>query len=103
MRKSVVTMVLVILPLVCSAANDRPAEQLRSVSSIYISGNNQAAEGARRVVTAGKTCFTLATKADAADAVLEVAAESQSMGGPIGGLGGRSSVVSGTLTLRSGD
>lgn len=82
---------------------DHPDERLKSVSSIFVSGNNQAAEGARQAIKNGKTCFVLADKAVGADATLEIANENQSMGGHIGALGGRSSVVSGTLTLSTGE
>lgn len=46
--------------------------RLRQVKSIFISGNNKQAIEARKKVTTGKACFTLAAKAADADAVLEV-------------------------------
>lgn len=87
----------------CSIGKDKPDARLRDVSTVFVAGNNQAAERARETLRSGKTCLALAMKADDADATLEVATEGQSMRGQIGGLGGRSWVVSGTLTLRSGD
>jgi hypothetical protein len=97
---------LLIGAALCSAnalAKDRPDQRLKTVTSVFVSGNNQAAEGARQTLQNGKTCLTLATKAPEADAVLDVNAESQSQGGQIGGLGGRAWIVSGTVTLKSGD
>jgi len=77
------------------------------VTAIFITGNNQAAEGARHELEGKRTCFTLATKADDADAVLAIDASTQSEGSESGGLGGgfggRHWIVSGTLTLKSGD
>jgi hypothetical protein len=76
---------------------------LKGVNSVFVSGNNQAAEAARQVLQEGKTCLTLATKASDADAVLDVSAEAQRQAGMIGGFGGRSWIASGVLTLKSGD
>lgn len=78
-------------------------ERLGRVTSIFVAGNNQAAEGARHTLGNGKTCFVLATKAADADAVLDVTAEAETMGGSLGQFGGRNWVASGTLTLKSGD
>ena len=84
-------------------AKDHPDERLRSVRTLFVAGNNQAAEKARQILRDGKTCFALSTKGDAADATLEIAAESQTMGGGFGSLGARTWIASGNLTLRSGD
>lgn len=71
--------------------------------SVFVSGNNQAAEKARAVLRNGKTCFTLTTKAADGDAVLEITTDTQSQGGTFGAFGGRTWIASGTLTLKSGD
>jgi hypothetical protein len=94
---------MVIFTLSTMNAADKTATLLSSVQTIFVAGNNQAAEKARDYIVKGKTCFELATKADAADAVLEIESESQTKGGVFGSMGARHSVVSGTLTLKSGD
>jgi hypothetical protein len=48
-------------------------------------------------------CLSLATKADAADAVLAIEADTRSEGGEFGSLGVRNWIASGNLTLKSGD
>lgn len=85
------------------SGKEKPDAQLQSVTSLYIAGNNQAAEKVRDVLRAGKTCFVLAPKAADADATLEVSVDAQTQGGMSGHFGGRSWVASGALTLRSGD
>lgn len=90
------------LPIV-APCKDKPDPRLATVTTVFVKGNNQGAKKARATLGSGKTRLSLATKAEGADAVLEVAAESQSMGGGFGGFGGRTWVVSGTLTLESGD
>jgi hypothetical protein len=82
---------------------DHPDERLKDVTAVFVTGNNQAAEGARQILENGKTCLSLAAKAADADAVLDVTADSQSQGGPMGGMGGRAWIASGTLTLKSGN
>lgn len=96
-------LLVVLLAAGCAVCKDRPDARLKTVTSIFVSGNNQAAEGARQALKAGNTRLTLATNKDDADAVLEISADSQSQGGPIGGMGGRAWITSGTLTLKSGD
>jgi len=86
-----------------AAPKDRPDERLKSVTSVFVSGNNQVAEGARATLQNQKTCLTLATKAADADAVLDINAETQRESGDIGGFGGRTWIAAGTLTLKSGD
>jgi len=82
----------------------RPVDsRLTTVSLVFVSGNNQAAERARDTLRDSKTCLGLALNASDADAVLEISSESQSLGGSLGQMGGRSSIASGTLTLKSGD
>jgi len=99
---AVLTAAIAFLAGPCTA-RDRADERLKRVTSVFVSGNNQAAEGARHTLQTGKTCLTLASKATDADAILDISAESQSQGGMIGGMGGRTWVASGTLTLKSGD
>jgi hypothetical protein len=85
------------------ACKDQPDPRLKDVTAVFVKGNNQAAEAARQALKSGKTCLALATKESDADATLEIGNDSQSMGGAMGGFGGRTNVVSGALTLKSGD
>lgn len=81
----------------------RGDKRLQTVVAVFVSGNNQAAEKARETLRSEKTCLRLAPNAAESDAVLEIALESQSQGGILGGFGGRASIASGTLALKSGD
>jgi hypothetical protein len=101
---------LLMLSLIAAAAipnaatcKDRPDPRLGTVGAVFVAGNNQAAEKARETLRGGKTYLSLAMNADSADATLEIAAESQSMGGGFGSFGGRTWIASGNLTLKSGD
>ncbi|MCI0404137.1 MAG: hypothetical protein L0212_11555 [Acidobacteria bacterium] len=97
---------LVLTLLLCAPAllaKDKPDPRLREVSTIFVKGNNQAAEKIRELLRKGKTCFQLATKAEDADAVLEVDADAAADPGSLGSFGRREWIVSGTLTLKSGD
>jgi hypothetical protein len=91
------------LAIIGATARDRADERLKSLASIFLTGNNQAAEGARQTLQDGKTCLSLVTKAIDGDGVLDVTADAQTQGGPAGGMGGRAWIASGTLTLKSGD
>ncbi|MBI4166718.1 MAG: hypothetical protein HY508_13390 [Acidobacteria bacterium] len=84
-------------------SKSKPDPRLREVKSIFVKGNSQAAEKAREKLDEGKTCFSLATKADDADAVLEIGDSATADPGVLGSFGGRHNVVSGTVTLKSGD
>jgi hypothetical protein len=86
-----------------AAAKDHVDERLKDLTSVFVTGNNQSAEGARKVLQDEKTCLSLAPKAIDADAVLDITVDAQSQGGPIGGMGGRAWIASGTLTLKSGE
>jgi hypothetical protein len=97
LKRYFVIALLVAVPLF---AKDKPNPKLAGVTSIFVKGNNQATEKAREMIENGKTCFTLATKAEDADAVLELANESVNTG-TLFNL--RDSVVNGTVTLKSGD
>lgn len=91
------------LGLTLSDGRDKPDPRLRTVTSVFVAGNNQAAEKARATLRGGRTCLTLAEKAADADAILEVTVDMQTQGGRVGAVGGRSWIASGTLTLRSGE
>ena len=96
--------VLVILGAASSDAKQKPDERLRNVNSIFVKGNSQAADRAREMLREGKkTCFSLASKPEDADAVLEIGDSAVGSPGLLGGMGARHNVVSGTLTLSSGD
>jgi hypothetical protein len=70
--------------------------RLRTVKSVFISGNNKQAMEARKKMLSGKACFTVASKATDADAVLEVKEAQED-----GILNTRG--ASGELTLKSGE
>jgi hypothetical protein len=85
-----------------ATAADKPDERLLKVTTMFVSGNNPAAEKIRSLLREGKkTCFVLTTKATDSDAVLEVVDNSQMQPGSM--VGERQSLVSGNLTLKSGD
>ncbi|HXM45013.1 MAG TPA: hypothetical protein VN924_27490 [Bryobacteraceae bacterium] len=103
--RDLLTLSLIAVAAISNVATckDRPDPRMATVSAVFVAGNNQAAEKARETLRSAKTCLSLAMNADGADATLEIAAESQSMGGGFGGFGGRTWIVSGNLTLKSGD
>jgi hypothetical protein len=103
MRGALVLLSIFIVAVVGSDGKEKPDARLRVVTSVFIAGNNQAAEKARTVLRSGRTCLVLAPRASDADAVLEVSVDTQTQGGMIGGFGGRTWIASGTLTLRSGE
>jgi hypothetical protein len=102
MMRAFLLAVFLIIP-VSAPCKNLPDERLKTVGSVFVRGNNQAAEAARQALRSGKTCLSLATKEADADAVLDIGNDSQTMGGQFGGMGARTNVVSGTLTLKSGD
>jgi hypothetical protein len=98
----VVTLVLASTPV--WAVRAKPDPRLSAVTSIFVTGNNQAAEKIREQLSKGKSCLTLALKADEADAVLDVSTDTKSQGDSgFGAFGAREWIVSGTLTLKSGE
>ena len=99
MGKKICGAVLVVVAVTVGCWGEDKDPRLVKVSTIYVEGNNQAAQAIRKKLRKGfkKGCLTLATKRTEADAILQINEGNQSMGGPTGGLGGRSSVVSGTL------
>src|SRR5258706_1980586 len=101
--KSYVALLLILL---CNyaAAKDTPDPRVRAVKSIFVAGNNEAAEKIRSDIRndseKGRACFTLVTKAADADAVLDVNDDSVKEPGLTTG---RHDRVTGTLTTKSGD
>lgn len=95
-------LVFFLLPAL-SPCKEKPDPRLNDVASVFVAGNNQAAEKARVAIRNGKSCFTLAGKAADADAVLEIKADTETQGGTFGSLGARTWIASATLTLKSGD
>lgn len=98
---------LLLLLLITGAfARSRPPvdPRLKDVRTIFVSGNNSAAEKIRsefrKDAEKGKTCLTLVTNKDQADAVLEIATDAVSEGHL---LGVRNWVANGNLTTKSGD
>jgi hypothetical protein len=72
-NKALLTALLVLMAAGAMVAKDTARDsRLRTVKSIFISGNNQQALEARKKMLSSKACFTLASKAPEADAVLEV-------------------------------
>lgn len=94
--------VLLVFALGIAQSRPKPDARLRTVLEVFIAGNNQGAEKAREVLRSGKTCLRLADTIVDADAVLEISGDTQTQGGMLGGFGARSWIVSGTLTLRTG-
>ncbi len=103
LRAVLASLLLAALSIGVSTGKDRPDERLKNITSVFVAGNNQAAESARRTLQNGRTCLSLAGKSADADAVLEISADTQSQGGTFGSFGGRAWIASGTLTLKSGD
>jgi len=78
----------------------RVVPELGKVNTLFVIGNSQAADKAREMLKEGKLCLALAPKKEEADAVLDV---SDSATGDGGVLRTRTSIVSATVTLRSGE
>jgi len=99
----VVLALLSVTVLVGSATGGKKERQkvpdLIHVSSLFVVGNSQAADKVREILRQGKSCLALAIKKDDADAVLEVSDSATGNGGllPI-----RTSIVSATVTLKTG-
>ena len=93
---------LVVLALSLSLSAKDP--RLQEVTTIFVQGNSEAATHVRKLLVKrsgkGKTCLRLMGKAEAADAVLEIA---QDETGGDGLMNRRRDVVSGVLTLADGD
>jgi hypothetical protein len=102
-KQSAYVVAICLVSAVAMVAKDRSDDRIKTVTSVFIAGNNEAAQGARQALANKKTCLVLAGNAGDADAVLEISTDAQTMGGRIGGLGGRAWSASGALTLRSGD
>lgn len=100
-------LILVVLVLGAFAAGrDNPSidPRLKEIHSLFVSGNNQAAESVRNEIAKdaqkGKGCFTQVTNEHDADAVLALNGDS-TPDGTI--LATRDWIVSGLLTMKSGD
>lgn len=83
---------LVVMLLVAAAF---AADRTGKISTIFVDGNNEAAQKIRKEIGKGKSCLALLSAKSEADAVLEVAENRQ--GWPY------SIMVSGTLTSKSGE
>jgi hypothetical protein len=84
-------------------AKEKPHPRLQQVTSIYVKGNNEAADKAREILRKAKTCFSLATNEVEGDAVLDVGQGGEQMPNDLSLAGGREDRVSFSLTLKSGD
>lgn len=102
MKILLVILVAIICPVLASAKK-KVDPRLEQVTAIFVKGNSQAADKAREKLSEGKTCFSLATKADDADAVLDISDSATADSGTLGSFGRRHNVVSGTLTVKAGD
>lgn len=99
-----ITIVVLMLFAVAAVGKDSPDSRVKQVTSVFVAGNNQAAEQAREEIRKNKSCLVLATKADDADAVLAIDTDTKSTGSRgFGEFGQRDWIASGTLTLKSGD
>jgi hypothetical protein len=100
------TLVAVLLLSCIAFARSRPQSdpRLKDVHSIFVAGNNQAAQNAREEIRKdadkGKSCFSLASNPKDADAVFEMGSDTARNGAV---LDTRDWIVSATLTLKSGD
>ena len=87
--------------------NSEVDSRLKDVHSVFVFGNNQAAEKIRSEMKndseKGKTCLAIVTNPDRADATLEVAAESSMIRGRSPMAREREWIINGTLTTKSGD
>ena len=104
MRKVLVVLVVLLVSMAFGRGKPQSDPRLKEVRSIFVAGNNQAAEKAREEMRndadRGKSCFSLATNPKDADAVLELGTDTARDSEL---LGTRAWIVSGTLTLKSGD
>jgi len=91
--------VLAACPVVGKPKNLDP--RIKDVRKVFVKGTNEA-ERAREELTKNG-CLSLAGSAESADAVMEVNADAVSQGGILGNAGARNWIVSGTLTVKSGD
>lgn len=95
--------ILAALVLTLTAASQKLDARLSGIHALFIKGNNQGAEGARKELEKDmakhKGCLSLATNPKDSEATLEIAAES----GSAGSLGARDWIASGTLTTQGGD
>lgn len=100
------SMVLALLLVTVAFARGRPQTdpRLKDVHSIFIAGNNQAAEKAREEMRKdadrGKSCLSIASNPKDADAVFDLGTDT-ALNSAL--LRTRDWIVSGTLTLKSGD
>lgn len=92
--------VVILLAAASYAQSAERTEKLKAIHSVFISGNNQAAEKMRDELEKGKSCLSLSLKPKEADATLDVASDSQ-IGG--GSLGVRDWVISGNLSNADGE
>jgi hypothetical protein len=101
MKRLFVLCLLLAVPLM---ARQKPVAALSGISSVFVQGNNQAAEKARDDLSKSNSCLALATKASDADAVLDISVAMPARDNTMQGLfGPATSIVSATLTMKSGD
>jgi hypothetical protein len=76
------------------------AEKLKTVRSLFVEGNNDAAVKIREEIEKGKTCFILSLKQSDADATFAITSDSQLQADllPV-----RDAIVSGNLTNQTGE
>jgi len=92
--------VLVLVAFAFARSKPQSDPRLKDVHSIFVAGNNQAAEQVRDEIQKGKSCFSLASNPKDADAVFEMGSDSARNGAL---MDTRDWIVSATLTLKSGD
>ena len=108
MTLRIVVIALFATAVVAVCADDEPATRLSSVTSIYVEGNNEAAQKIRADIRTDrekkKLCFDLATKKDGASAVLGITDDTVANTGEHADvLSRRHSRVSALLTLADGE
>jgi hypothetical protein len=102
--KTLAVVLLVSVAFAFARSKTESDPRLKDVRSIFIAGNNQAAEKAREEMRKdgdkGKACFTLVSNPKDADAVFEMGTDTARDSEL---LHTRDWIVSATLTLKSGD
>jgi len=97
--------VLAFLLIACFAVAGTNDARLKEVHTVFVTGNNQAAEKIRsemrRDTDKGKGCMVLVTNADKADATFDVATDSNLTRNAV--MRERDWLVNGTLTTKAGD
>lgn len=102
MKAFIAAIFMIGICLAQAQTKDDRTEKLRSIRLVFVDGNNQAASHIRKELKKEKQkgCLTEASKAEDADAVLEIDSHSEVESGPFAE---RHWIVSGKLHSKSGE